>query len=365
MRARDAGLFTAAGATGRTNGIVDVAGVAVGHRTLIHGEGALVVGKGPVRTGLTIVIPRREALARNPVFAGIHRLNGNGEMTGSHWIEESGLLTSPIALTNTHAVGVVRDALVAVEAAQRSDQDWWSLPVVAETWDGMLNDVNGAHVRAEHVGDALRAAGNGPIAEGNVGGGTGMICHGFKGGIGTSSRVLAASLGGFSVGVLVQANHGARSRLVVDGNPIGRLIDDREVPIPGVVRNQGAGSIITVIATDAPLLPHQCRAVAARAALGIGRVGGVGECWSGDLSIAFATGNSNLDVDRPRELDAPTLRLVDAVVLSAIYAATVDATEEAIVNALFAAETMVGRDENTAHSMPTELVLELIARSRG
>ena len=364
MRARDAGLFAAAGRTGPTNGIVDVAGVSVGHRTLIDGEGALEVGKGPVRTGVTVVIPRDSAPAMDPVFAGIHRLNGNGEMTGSHWIDESGLLTSPIALTNTHSVGVVRDALVAAEAAQRSGQYWWSLPVVAETWDGVLNDVNGAHVRAEHVGDALRNATDSTVIEGNVGGGTGMICHGFKGGIGTSSRVLPSALGGYTVGALVQANHGARARLVIDGVPIGRMLDGREVPVPGVVRNQGSGSIITVIATDAPLLPHQCRAVAARAALGIGRVGGVGECWSGDLSIAFATGNGHLNIDRPVDLEPATVTLVNAEVLSAVYAATVDATEEAIVNSLFAAETMVGRDGNTAHALPIEVVRELVAAGR-
>ena len=364
MRARDAGLFTASGRTGATNGIVDVAGVAVGHCTLVSGNGALEVGKGPVRTGVTVIIPRVESPATSPVFAGIHRLNGNGEMTGSHWIDESGLLTSPIALTNTHSVGVVRDALVRVEAAQRSGHDWWSLPVVAETWDGVLNDVNGSHVTADHVDDALGDANHDAVEEGNVGGGTGIICHGFKAGIGTSSRVLATALGGFTVGVLVQANHGARSRLVIDGVPIGRMIDERELPVPSAVRNQGAGSIITVVATDAPLLPHQCRAVAGRAALGIGRVGGVGECWSGDLSIAFATGNDRVSNDTPVDVAPVVVALVNAEVLNAVYAATVDATEEAIVNSLFAAETMVGRDGNTAHALPIEMMLELVASPR-
>lgn len=363
MRARDAGLFTTSGPTGATNGIVDVPGVAVGHRTLISGDGALEVGTGPARTGVTVVIPHEDAMATRPVFAGIHRLNGNGEMTGSHWIEESGLLTSPIALTNTHSVGVVRDALVAAEAARRSGQDWWSLPVVAETWDGVLNDVHGSHVKPEHVAEALRDANSRSVPEGNVGGGTGMICHGFKGGIGTSSRELA-ELGGFTVGVLVQANHGARARLVIDGTPISRIIGEHDVPIAGVSAKEGAGSIITVIATDAPLLPHQCRAVAARAALGIGRVGGVGEYWSGDLSIAFATGNGPLSVDGRREFEPPVVTLANAEALSAVYAATVDATEEAIINALFAAETMIGRDGNTAYALPIESVARSVASER-
>ena len=316
MRARDIGLFTASGMTGPLNAIVDVPGVAVGHVTRIAGDGPLVVGEGPIRTGVTVVVPRPEPLALNPVFAGIGRLNGNGEMTGSHWIEESGLLTSPIALTNTHSVGVVRDALVQVERSHRSGSDWWSLPVVAETWDGLLNDINGAHVRAADVWAALDAASSGPVAEGNVGSGTGMICHGFKGGIGTASRVVggvmdgaeggtvatgeeratdratdssgagagdtgedrpgngAADGGGcggrsggrsgasYTVGVLVQANHGSRRRLVIDGFPIGRHLDGSVVPLPGGDLPEGMGSIISVVATDAPLLPHQCRSLA-------------------------------------------------------------------------------------------------------
>ena len=422
MRARDIGLFTASGRTGPLNAIVDVPGVAVGHVTRIAGEGPLVVGEGPVRTGVTVVVPRPEPVALNPVFAGIHRLNGNGEMTGSHWIEESGLLTSPIALTNTHSVGVVRDALVQVERSQRSGSDWWSLPVVAETWDGLLNDINGAHVRAGDVRAALEAAsgahagnaggavgpggavgaaatgGVGLVAEGNVGSGTGMICHGFKGGIGTSSRVVAGSPGAppdcYTVGVLVQANHGARRRLVIDGFPAGRHLDESVVPLPGGDLPEGMGSIISVVATDAPLLPHQCRSLAARCALGIGRAGGVGEHWSGDLSIAFATGHSDLgsgrlgsgegsgrsgspapgaaespmgpagdrpDLERNRPGAAEAWPvLADAGTLVALYEATVDATEEAVVNALFAAETMTGRDGITAHELPIDRVRDLI-----
>ena len=408
MRARDVGLFSASGPTGALNAIVDVPGVAVGHVTLIDREGPLVVGEGPVRTGVTVVLPRPEPVALNPVFAGIGRLNGNGEMTGSHWIEESGLLTSPIALTNTHSVGVVRDALVQVERSQRSGSDWWSLPVVAETWDGLLNDINGSHVSAGDVWAALEGASSGAVPEGNVGSGTGMICHGFKGGTGTSSRVVGRSAGnaggdagsagagdaggdaagdagsagagdasgvgadsatgdatGYTVGVLVQANHGTRRRLVIDGFPVGRHLDESVVPLPGGDLPGGMGSIISVVATDAPLLPHQCRSLAARTALGIGRAGGVGEHWSGDLSIAFATGHSDLGRGRlgtsGSKSGATLPHMADAELLVALYEATVDATEEAIVNALFAAETMTGRDGITAHELPIELVLELMS----
>lgn len=407
MRARDIGLFADSGRTGPLNAIVDVPGVAVGHVTRIAGEGPLVVGEGPIRTGVTVVVPRPEPPALNPVFAGIGRLNGNGEMTGSHWIEESGLLTSPIALTNTHSVGVVRDALVQIERSHRSGSDWWSLPVVAETWDGLLNDINGAHVSAADVWAALDGASSGPVPEGNVGSGTGMICHGFKGGIGTSSRIIGGvedgveggtvdtgegraedgggsgggSAASYTVGVLVQANHGSRRRLVINGHPVGRHLDESVVPLPGGDLPEGMGSIISVVATDAPLLPHQCRSLAARTALGIGRVGGVGEHWSGDLSIAFATGHSDLgngrlgnpgrsaspgrsgpglEGNRPGAASGPPL-MADADTLVALYEATVDATEEAIVNALFAAETMTGRDGITAHELPIEAVRELVS----
>ena len=411
MRARDIGLFAASGRTGPLNAIVDVPGVAVGHVTRIAGDGPLVVGEGPVRTGVTVVVPRPEPVALNPVFAGIGRLNGNGEMTGSHWIEESGLLTSAIALTNTHSVGVVRDALVQVERSHRSGSDWWSLPVVAETWDGLLNDINGAHVSAGDVWAALDGASSGPVAEGNVGSGTGMICHGFKGGIGTSSRVVGgvesrgeggsgagntgedrpgngsvnAPVATYTLGVLVQANHGSRRRLVIDGYPVGRHLDGSVVPLPGGDLPEGMGSIISVVATDAPLLPHQCRSLAARTALGIGRAGGVGEHWSGDLSIAFATGHSDLGGGRlgtsggteqfgrsgsglgetgTSGVGAQPL-MADAGTLVALYEATVDATEEAIVNALFAAETMTGRDGITAYELPVERVGELVSQRSG
>jgi len=281
MRARDVGLFSASGPTGALNAIVDVPGVAVGHVTLIDREGPLVVGEGPVRTGVTVVLPRPEPVALNPVFAGIGRLNGNGEMTGSHWIEESGLLTSPIALTNTHSVGVVRDALVQVERSQRSGSDWWSLPVVAETWDGFLNDINGFHVRQEHVFAALDSAQGGPVEEGSVGGGTGMRTFGFKAGIGTSSRIVEAGAGEYTIGVLVQSNFGSRNLMTVAGVPVGREIPDLmpergpfDAP-PGEDEDDGYGrdgSIIIVAATDAPLLPHQLNRFIRRTTLALAPV---------------------------------------------------------------------------------------------
>jgi D-aminopeptidase len=375
MRARDLGISIGLGTPGPLNAITDVPGVRVGHTTLIRGEGPLVVGEGPVRTGVTVVVPRERERWREPVFAGCHRLNGNGELTGLEWVRESGMLTSPVAITNTHSVGVVRDALVAASVdGPRRDDAWWSLPVVGETYDGTLNDMNGFHVRAEHVFAALEAAAGGPVAEGGVGGGTGMICHEFKGGIGTASRVVAVDRGGFTVGVLVQANYGKRSWLRVDGVPVGREIPVEEVSSPwdeaDRLREQtpsppaGSGSIIVVVATDAPLLPHQCERVAQRAGLGIARVGGTGGHTSGDLFIAFATGNT-LPVS-PDEGGSPPVtydvRAVGDRVIDALFDATIEATEEAIVNCLVAAETMVGRDGITAHALPHRRLREIMAR---
>ena len=268
MRTRDLGIVIGRGRPGPENAITDVPGVRVGHATIVAGDGPLVVGQGPVRTGVTVVVPRGPDDWAEPVFAGCHRLNGNGEMTGLEWIRESGLLTSPIAITNTHSVGVVRDALVAVSVERRQRGAAWSLPVVGETYDGWLNDVDGFHVRPEHLRSALDSAAGGPVAEGNVGGGTGMVCHEFKGGIGTASRVLPGDLGGHTVGVLVQANYGKRAWLRVDGVPVGAEIGFDEVPSPDgddagpAVGGPapGSGSIIVVVATDAPLLPHQCEA---------------------------------------------------------------------------------------------------------
>ncbi len=305
MRARDLGIRIGLGTPGPLNAITDVAGVTVGHTTLIRGDGPLVVGAGTGPDRRHRRLPAGHGRWREPVFAGCHRLNGNGELTGLEWVRESGMLTTPIAITNTHSVGVVRDALVAA-SIDGDRRPRWSLPVVGETYDGLLNDINGFHVRAEHLHAALAAAAGGPVAEGTVGGGTGMICHEFKGGIGTASRVIAADAGGYTVGVLVQANYGKRDWLRVDGVRVGEAIPTAEVPSPyDAVADArsgpppGSGSIIVVVATDAPLLPHQCERLAQRAGLGIARVGGTGGHTSGDLFIAFATGN-RLPSDRRR-----------------------------------------------------------------
>ncbi|MEA2652994.1 MAG: D-aminopeptidase [Chloroflexota bacterium] len=369
MRTRDLGIVIGLGRPGPLNAITDVPGVRVGHATLIEGDGPLVPGHGPVRTGVTVIAPRPPEDWATPVFAGCHRLNGNGELTGLEWIRESGMLTTPIAITNTHSVGVVRDAMVAVSLEQAArETDWWSLPVVGETYDGLLNDINGFHVRPQHLRAALAAAAGGPVAEGNVGGGTGMICHEFKGGIGTASRVLPDDRGGHTVGVLVQANHGKRAWLRVDGVPVGAEIGLDEIPSPYDERTRwspppGSGSIIVVVATDAPLLPHQCERVAQRAGLGIARAGGTGGHTSGDLFIAFATGNRlpTDDEDRPAGLTYDVSAVGDRVI-DALFDATIEATEEAIINALVAAETMVGRDGITAHALPHDRLVEVMAR---
>ena len=369
MRARDLGITIGRGRPGPHNSITDVAGVTVGHVTLIEGDGPLVVGGGPIRTGVTVVCPRGAAALTEPVFAGCHRLNGNGELTGLEWVRESGMLTTPVAITNTHSVGVVRDALVA--ASITGDDATWSLPVVGETYDGLLNDMNGFHVRAEHLHAALADARDGPVAEGTVGGGTGMICHEFKGGIGTASRVIDAAAGGFTVGVLVQANYGKRDWLRVDGVRVGEGIPVSEVasPYDQVGRSRstpppGSGSIIVVVATDAPLLPHQCERLAQRAGLGIARVGGTGGHTSGDLFIAFATGNRLPPVaadDDPGGLGTYGVRMVGDIVIDRLFDAVIESTEEAIVNALVAATTVTGRDGITAHALPHDRLVEVMA----
>jgi D-aminopeptidase len=339
LRARELGIRIGSLEPGPLDAITDVDGVRVGHTTLIEGD--------DVRTGVTVVMPPDE-----PVFAAPFRLNGNGEMTGLEWIREIGLLTTPIGLTNTHSLGVVRDALVRI-AVRREPAPPWSLPVVAETWDGVLNDINGFHVRAEHVDAAVDAAADGPVAEGSVGGGTGMICHGFKGGIGTSSRVTPD---GETVGVLVQANHGQRGRFTVAGVPVGEEVGADRVPLPG--GRDGAGSIIVIVATDAPLLPHLCERLAKRASFGIARAGGLGEDSSGDLLLAFATGNRGLRFPEP---DSVTTRWR----MNDLFAAAVEATEEAILNALLAAETMTGYEGRTAHAFEAELLLAVLRRDAG
>ena len=321
-------------------------GTRVGHSTIIRGE--------DVRTGVTVVVP-----GELPLFAAPFRLNGNGEMTGLEWVRESGLLTTPVGITNTNSVGVVRDTLVAaaLDEAGPEAESAWSLPVVAETWDGRLNDINGFHITADHVREALDAATDGPVPEGNVGGGTGMVCHGFKGGIGTSSRVVGD---GYTVGVLVQANHGARRRLSIDGVPVGLELGPDRIPLPEEPESPPAGSIIVIAATDAPLLPHQCDRLARRAALGIGRTGGAGETSSGDLILAFATGNRSLESDDPIPL-----RMIPEASIDQLFYGVIEATEEAIVNAMLAAETMTGRSGATVHRLDPDLLAEVMrAHSR-
>ncbi|HVD66166.1 MAG TPA: P1 family peptidase [Gaiellaceae bacterium] len=355
VRARELGVAIGTLPTGERNAITDVPGVRVGHATLIEGD--------DVRTGVTVIQPHEGSPWYEPVFAGAHRLNGNGELTGLEWIRESGMLCSPIGLTNTHSVGVVHDALISAEIASREDErEFWSLPVVGETWDGLLNDINGMHVRAEHVAAALDSATNGAVPEGNVGGGTGMICHGFKGGIGTASRVVEGA-GGAVVGVLVQANHGRRERLRVNGIPVGEAIPVTEIPDPYGRVPPGSGSIIAIVATDAALLPVQCERLAQRAGLGIARVGGVGEHSSGDIFLAFATGNRGLpaaDYGAEAPLTIPVQMLANNYI-TGLFDAVVEATEEAIVNALCAAETLTGANRATAYELPLDRLQELAA----
>jgi D-aminopeptidase len=343
MRARELGIEIGGLPTGPANAITDVNGIRVGHTTLVEGA--------DVRTGVTVV-----AFDELPLFAGAQRLNGNGELTGLEWVRDSGFLTTPVALTNTHSVGVVRDALIAAAAAGRGG-DSWSLPVVGETWDGFLNDIDGFHVRPEHVEAAYAGAAGGAVAEGSVGGGTGMICHGFKGGIGTASRVVSD---GWTVGVLVQANHGRRARLRVDGVPVGERIGPQVVPLPApALAPEGAGSIIVLVATDAPLLPLQCEHVARRAGYGIARTGGMGEHSSGDFALCVATGNRGLASREEVAVRMPPLHALDS-----LYEAVIDAVEESILNALLAAETTTGRGGNVVHALPHELLLDALGSDR-
>jgi D-aminopeptidase len=351
VRGRDLGIPFDFGEPGPGNAITDVPGVEVGHVTLIEGDA--------VRTGVTVVLPRGKGdAAKDPCFGGSYSLNGNGEMTGLPWLEESGMLDGPVAITNTNAVGVVRDALIQ-HAARRwppKGNDWgwtvWSLPVVAETWDGDLNDIYGGHVKAAHLDQAIEAARTGPVAEGGVGGGTGMICYEFKGGIGTASRRLDAKAGGYTVGVLVQANHGLRHQLRIGGLPVGREIRD------GLVRSQDSGSIIIVVATDAPLLPHQAKRLARRAALGLARTGSVAGNGSGDLFVAFSTANAR--AGDPEGLAALSMLPNDR--MGPLFEATVGATEEAIVNALVAGRTMTGRAGHRVIGLPHEQVRAILAK---
>jgi len=368
MRARELGIELGLGRPGPLNAITDVAGVRVGHATLVEGEGPLRAGRGPIRTGVTVVVPHEGEISEEPLFAGCHRLNGNGELTGLEWIRESGLLTSPIALTNTHSVGVVRDALARREIEARgSEQLYWSLPVVGETWDGCLNDVNGQHVKAEDVTAALAAAADGPVPEGSVGGGTGMICHDFKGGSGTASRLADCGDETFTVGVLVQANHGERARFQVNGVPVGQLLGDDVVPVPVTPEERaagGAGSIIVVVATDAPLLPVQLSRLAHRAVLGIALLGACGGTYSGDLMLAFSTGNRGLKsmaYGQSGPIRFP-VEMLSLTYIDPLFEAAVEATQEAILNAMLQAGTMTGRDGVTAYALDGGVLVELLDR---
>jgi L-aminopeptidase/D-esterase-like protein len=354
-RARDLGIpFD--GTPGANNAITDVAGVEVGFATLISGEGRLIVGKGPVRTGVTAILPRGKD-SHDQCFAAWFTLNGNGEMTGTTWIQESGFLEGPVMITNTHSVGVVRDAVIAWQMKRQGKTfQPWSLPVVAETWDGGLNDINGFHIKPEHVIQALDGAKSGTVAEGNVGGGTGMVAHGFKGGTGTSSRKLDARGGGYTVGVLVQANYGRRQNLHIAGVPVGQEITDL-LPERGKL-NDGSGSIIVVAATDAPLLPHQLKRMATRIALGIGIVGGRGENSSGDIFVAFSTANPGAAQDS----GITTVQMLPNDRINPLFNATVQATEEAIVNALVAAETMEGINGNKVYAVPHDRLKEVMRK---
>jgi len=403
VRARDLGVpFD--GTPGASNAITDVAGVTVGVTTLIRGDGALKVGVGPVRTGVTAILPR--GANNDPVYAGWFSLNGNGEMTGTTWVEESGLLDGPVALTNTHSVGTVRDAVIAWGLKHGVSHQDWSLPVVAETWDGWLNDINGFHVKPEDVFAALDSARSGPVPEGNTGGGTGMVCYGFKGGTGTASRVLAKEQGGYTVGVLVQCNCGRRPQLTIAGVPAGKEIPgntpysgnkhpDANIPGSGPpalattknrkdgARNESAtmasagddvpgmnavppgsetegdvGSIIIVIATDAPLLPHQLKRLARRASMGLARTGSTSGNGSGDIFLAFSTGNSHMNASPGPN----TVETVSNDRISPLFTATVEATEEAIVNAMVGAQTMTGIDGHTVIALPHDQLQQALKK---
>ena len=354
VRARDLGV-PFEGTPGPLNSITDVKGVEVGYRTMISGEGKLLVGTGPVRTGVTAVFPRGKSSV-DPVFAGWFTENGNGEMTGTTWVEESGFLYGPVMITNTHSVGVVRDAVIAWQLQHSPSlplDDWWSLPVVAETWDGYLNDINGFHVKAEDADAAMRDAHSGPISEGNVGGGTGMICFEFKGGTGTASRQLSEKQGGYTVGVLVQCNFGVRHLLRVAGTPVGYEITGH--PVWG----DDTGSIIVVVATDAPLLPSQMKRIAKRVTLGLGRLGSISGDGSGDIFIAFSTANPGAGL--VQEKTAP-LQMLPNDRMDALFEATVQATEEAVVNAMVAAKTMTGADGHTVEALPHDRLREVLKK---
>jgi L-aminopeptidase/D-esterase-like protein len=357
VRARDLGIVVGTLPTGRLNAITDVSGVLVGHATIVSGDGPLKVGEGPVRTGVTAVLPRKD-IWFNGVYAATHTLNGDGEMTGVHWIRDRETLMHPVLITNTGSVGDVDAAEIAYMNERHPARDWAFLPVVAETWDGTLNDVRGQHVRKSHVFQAIDEATDGPVAEGNVGGGTGMICYEFKGGIGTSSRRLPDSAGGYIVGVLVQANFGRRPDLTIAGVPVGREIKDlmpevhRRGTGDGDINVDHEGSVIVVVATDAPLSSRQLDRLASRAALGLARTGSISGNTSGDIFIAFSTANAIPQSARTGTLSATFVSPESTDVLNALFQAVVEATEESVLNALTRAETMTGINGNRVHAIP-------------
>ena len=359
-RARDIGIpFD--GTTGKFNAVTDVKGVEVGYSTIISGTGKNIRGKGPVRTGVTAILPRGKN--NNPVYANWYTLNGNGEMTGTTWVTESGFLEGPVMITNTNSVGTVRDAVLKwyVKTGWYKEDFWYTYPVVAETYDGFLNDIYGFHVKESNAYEALDSAKSGFIKEGNVGGGTGMMCLGFKGGSGTSSRVIKINDSAYTVGVFVQSNFGRKRNLTIAGVPIGKeLIDtlNNELKAPPSYRQEGDGSIIVVVATDAPLLPHQLKRIAQRVTLGIGIVGGQGTNGSGDIFIAFSTAN-------PSAFQRNNFTKVDELpndLINPLFEATVQATEEAIVNAMVAAETMEGINGNKSYALPHKLVIDILKK---
>jgi D-aminopeptidase len=362
MRARELGITIGSYPTGPLNAITDVDGVRVGHATIVRGDGALRVGEGPVRTGVTAVLARPD-IWYTAVYAATHTLNGDGEMTGVHWIRDLETLAHPILITSTTSVGAVHDAALAYITARHPTRDWGFLPVVAETWDGTLNDIAGRHVRQADVFAALDNARGGPVAEGNVGGGTGMVCFRFKCGIGTSSRRLPAEAGGYTVGVLVQANFGGRDQLRVDGVPVGRELPDA-LPVVAPGRGPAAderheGSVIVVVATDAPLSSRQLERIARRASLGLARAGSTSGNTSGDIILAFSTGNALPMNDTRRVLD---VKLVATDGVEPIFRAAVEATEEAVLNALFKAETMTGINGNTVYAIPYDRLRQIMAK---
>jgi D-aminopeptidase len=361
-RARDLGI-PLEGIPGDLNAITDVRGVEVGQVTLISGEGKLIVGKGPVRTGVTAILPRGKKY--DPVFAGWFTLNGNGEMTGTTWVEESGFLEGPVMITNTHSVGIVRDAVIEWEYKNNifdplpdEPNVFWALPVVAETYDGDLNDINGFHVKKEHVFDALNNAKSGKVDEGNVGGGTGMICHDFKGGTGTSSRKVTVGSKVYTLGVLVQANYGIRRTFTVAGVPVGKEITDLMPEIDPVKKDEDRGSIIVIVATDASLLPHQLKRLARRVPIGISKMGGYAGNSSGDIFIAFSTANPGA----ANRVENQQLEMIPNEEMSPFFEATSQATEESILNALIAAKDMTGKNNTKVYALPQDRLIEILKK---